>query len=205
MIPMCRGGCVLTSDSTSQTPVDSLPAHLLPWCAAACRCSSRRGSLRPASWFSNLDAVALQRAVVSFPGADADHPLDVGNEDLAVAYFAGLRRLHDGLDHLIDEITAHRHLDARLGDEVDHVFRSPIKLGVSALASETLYLGDGHTRYPDIGQRRPYVVEFEGLDDRGDEFHERALQLRGWRREGFCSFRAMTSNRGIPRSLRRLG
>src|SRR5215469_13506260 len=46
----------------------------------------------------------LQRAVVGLPGADADDPLDVGDEDLAVTDLAGLRGLHDRLDDLIDQI-----------------------------------------------------------------------------------------------------
>src|SRR5580704_16789757 len=81
-----------------------------------------------------LGGPKLERGVVGLAGADADHPLDVGDKDLAVADLAGLGGLDDGLDHLIDEIAAHRDLDAGLGHEVDHVFRAAVELGVAALA-----------------------------------------------------------------------
>src|SRR5262249_59021492 len=95
----------------------------------------------------------------------------VGDEDLAVADLAGLRGADDGLDHLVDEIAAHRHLDARLRHEVDHVLGAAVELGVTALAAEALDLGHRHAGDADVGERGAHVVELEGLDDRGDEFH----------------------------------
>src|SRR6516225_1980688 len=125
----------------------------------------------------------LQRAVVGLAGADADDALDVGYEDLA-----GLGRLHDGLDDLIDQVAPHRNLDPRLGYEVDNVLRAAIQLGVSALAPKSLHLGDRHPRHTDVRERGAYVVELEGLDDRCDQFHERTLPLRGLRRVGILQF-----------------
>src|SRR5215469_13338423 len=122
--------------------------------------------------------MGLQRAVVGLPGADADDALDVSYEDLAVSDFARLGGLHDRLDDLIDQIAAHRDLDARLRNEVDHVFRAAIELGVPALAPEAFHLGDRHARHTDVREGGAYVVELEGLDDRCDEFHERRLRLR---------------------------
>src|SRR5215469_13353695 len=145
--------------------------------------------------------MGLERAIVSLPGADTDDALDVRNEDLAVSNLAGLGGLHDGLDDLIDQITPHRHLDARLGNEIDYVFRAAIELGVSALPTEALHLGDRHARYPDVRERGAHIVELERLDDRCDEFHERTLRLRDLRRGEFCSFRAITSNGGETRAL----
>ena len=46
--------------------------------------------LKPAPALNRRDAGALQRRVVGLAGADADHALDVGDEDLAVADLAGL-------------------------------------------------------------------------------------------------------------------
>ena len=77
-----------------------------------------------------------QRRVVRFPGADADHAPDVGDEDLAVAYFAGLRSLDDRLDDLIQKIASDGNLDARLGHEINDVLRAAIKLRVAALPAK---------------------------------------------------------------------
>src|SRR5579864_689094 len=135
-----------------------------------------------------------QRAVVGLPGADAYHALDIGDEDLAVADLAGLGGLHDGLDHLINQVAAHGHLDTGLRNEVDYVLRATVELGMSTLPSKAFHLGHRHARHSDVRERRAYVVELERLDDRGDQFHGRDLPLRALPARGFCSFRATASN-----------
>src|SRR5581483_3724670 len=104
----------------------------------------RRDARRPAFLF-------LQRGVVRLAGANADDPLDLGNEDLAVADLTGLGGLHDGFNNLIDQIAAYGYLDTGLGHEIDHVLRATVKLRMTALAAETLHLRDGHARNADIG------------------------------------------------------
>ena len=73
--------------------------------------------------------------------------------------------------HLVHEVVAHRDLDARLRHEVDDVLGAAVELGVAALAAEALHLRDGHAGDADLRERRADVVELEGLDDGGDEFH----------------------------------
>ena len=72
---------------------------------------------------------------------------------------------------VIDEIAAHRDLDAGLGYEVHDVFGATIKFGVATLTTEAFDLGDGHTGHADFGQGGADVVELERLDDGGNEFH----------------------------------
>jgi hypothetical protein len=43
---------------------------------------------------------------------------------------------------------------------------------VAPLAAEALDLGHGDALDADVGDRLTDVVELEGLDDRGDQFHE---------------------------------
>jgi hypothetical protein len=56
---------------------------------------------------------------------------------------------------------------------------------VATLATEALDLGHGDALYADVGDRLAHVVQLEGLDDRGDQFHEwvplacNVKQLRG--------------------------
>src|SRR5262249_42755336 len=99
------------------------------------------------------------------------------HEDLAVADLAGARAAGDDLDRLVGEIGGDRDLDPQLWQEVHDVFRAAINLGVALLAAVALDLGDGHSVYADGGQRLADLVEFEGFDDRDDEFHWSALRF----------------------------
>ena len=65
------------------------------------------------SALSALSALRAQRR--RFLRCGCEFATDIGNEDLAVADLAGLGSLDDRLDDLIDELSSHRHLDARLG------------------------------------------------------------------------------------------
>src|ERR1700689_1159971 len=91
-----------------------------------------------------------ERGVVGLAGADADHAIDIGNENLAVADLAGLGGLHHRFHDLIDQFGSHRHLDAGLGHEIDDVLGAAVELGMAALAAETLDLGHGHARNADF-------------------------------------------------------
>src|SRR5262245_57233432 len=123
-------------------------------------------------------ATSLQCSVVGFAGPDAQRALDIGDENLAVANLAGLGSRADGLDDLVDQVVAYRDLDAGLGHEIDHVLSAAVELGMAALATEALHLGDGHARDPQVGKCRAHVVELERLDDRCDQFHQLGPRLR---------------------------
>src|SRR5438874_5660690 len=86
----------------------------------------------------------LQGRVVGLAGADADHALDVRDEDLAVAHLAGLAGLDDRLDDLVDQIAAYRDLDAGLENKVDTVLDAAIQLRVSPLTAGVLHFRDRH-------------------------------------------------------------
>src|SRR5579863_1533112 len=114
-----------------------------------------------------------ERGVVGFAGADPDHAIDVGDEDLTVPDLPGLGRLEYGLDDLVDQVGAHGNLHTRLRDEIHHVLRTPVELGVAALTTEALHLGDGHAGDADLRERRADIVELEGFDDCRNQFHAR--------------------------------
>src|ERR1700759_2082871 len=73
-----------------------------------------------------------------FPGSDADRFLDIGHEDFAVADAPGLCRAPDRVDGFFDQVVANHDLDFDLGQEVDDVFRTAIKLGMSLLPAKAL-------------------------------------------------------------------
>src|SRR6185503_3902445 len=111
-----------------------------------------------------------ERRRIGFAGADADDLLKIEHEDLAVADLAGVRRLLDRLDRLLEQLRLDGGLDLHFGQEVDHVLRAAIELGVALLPPEALDLGDGDALHADRRERLAHLVELERLDDGGDEF-----------------------------------
>ena len=123
------------------------------------------------SWSDDMKAGGRGRQDLSdrvepaFAGADADRLLDCGDEDLAVADAAGLRRIADRFDRAVDELVRQHDLDLHLGQEVDDVFGAAIEFGVAFLAAESLGLGDGDALQPNLLQRLLHLVELEWFDD----------------------------------------
>jgi hypothetical protein len=95
-----------------------------------------------------------------------------GDENLAVADFAGLGRLDDGLTACVGEVVRQHGFDFDLGQEIHGVFAAAINFGVAFLAAKTLDLGDGHALDADFVQGVFDVVQFERLDDGFDFFHK---------------------------------
>src|SRR5688572_19235385 len=116
-------------------------------------------------------AFSSKRRRIGFAGADADDLLQVEHEDLAVADLPGIGRLLDRLDCLLEQLGFHRRLDLHLRQEIDHVLRAAVELGVAFLPPEALDLRHGDALHADRGERLAHLVELEGLDDCGNEFH----------------------------------
>ena len=66
-----------------------------------------------------------------FFGADADDFLDIGDENLPVADFAGLGGTDDGPDGAVHPVVRKHDLDLDLGQEIDVVFAAAINFGVA--------------------------------------------------------------------------
>src|SRR5688572_4490293 len=138
--------------------------------AAPAKASDASSATSPISF---LIAFPLERRHIGFAGADADDLLEVEDEDLAVADLAGIGGLLDGLDRLLEQFGLDRGLDFHLRQEIDHVFRAPVELGVALLAAEALDLGHGGALHADRRERFAHFVELERLDDCGNQFHAR--------------------------------
>src|SRR5262245_53293049 len=63
------------------------------------------------SFSIDMASLPSNRRFAGFAGADPDHLLDRGHEDLAVADLAGARRLDDRLDRALDQRVGQDHLD----------------------------------------------------------------------------------------------
>src|SRR5688572_23136651 len=116
-------------------------------------------------------AFSLKRRRIGLAGADADHFFQIEHEDLAVADLAGVSRALDRIDHLLEELALHGGFDLHLGQEVDHVLRAAVELGMAFLTPESLHLGHGDALHADRRQRLAHLVELEGFDDCGNKFH----------------------------------
>src|SRR5262249_31526174 len=112
-----------------------------------------------------------ERVAIGLAGADAQRVIDLRDEDLAVADLTGARIRGDDLDRLVGEIGGHRDLNPQFWQEVHDIFRAAINLGVALLAAIAFDLGHRHA--VDANGRQPlaHLVQFEGFDDRNDEFH----------------------------------
>src|SRR6266403_2651934 len=122
---------------------------------------------------------SLQCCVIALAGANPQDAKNVRDEYLPVADLSGLRCPDDGLHDLVDQFVLHRHFDAGLRYEIDHVFRTAIEFRMAALPAEALDLGHRHAGHPNFGERGADVVQFEGFDDGSDQFHSR-LRFRRW-------------------------
>src|SRR5450631_2666708 len=91
------------------------------------------------SWLSR--SCALQSVFAGLAGADAHDLLERRHEHLAVSDLAGARSALDGLDDAVDDRIVDGGFDLHLGEEVDHVLRAAVKLGVALLAAEALDFG----------------------------------------------------------------
>ena len=107
-----------------------------------------------------------------FTGADTYGLLELGDEYLAVADLAGACRVGDRFDDLLCNVVVDRELDLGLRQKVHDILGAAIQFRMAALATEALDLGHGDALDSYVGDGLPDVVEFEGLDDRCDHFHE---------------------------------
>ena len=87
-----------------------------------------------------MEIRSLERVGVGLAGADAQRPIDRGDEDLAVADLPGFRSRADGLDDPVGFIGGDGDLDADFRQEIHGVFGAAIDLGMALLPAVTLDL-----------------------------------------------------------------
>src|SRR5258706_9339491 len=112
---------------------------------------------------------SLDRSGVCFAGAYAHDLFQVEHENLAIANLAGIGGFFDRFESALEHVGLDRGLDLHFRQEVDHVFRAAVELGVPFLAPEALYFGDRDALHADRRERFTHLVELERLDDGGDE------------------------------------
>src|SRR5499433_3901762 len=138
-----------------------------------------------------------------FPGSDPNGFFDIGDEDLAVADPPGLGGATDRLDGFLDHVVAEHNLDLHLGEKIDDVFGSAIKLGMAFLASEAFGFGDGDALQSDLLQRLLHFVEFEGFDHRFDLLHRVSFPAAHQRRSAGLAALTVSRVRAKPRRAKK--
>src|SRR3954468_18603706 len=113
----------------------------------------------------------LQRRLATLAGADANHFIDRGDEDLAVPDAPSLGGALDGFQCPGHHFVRKHDLDLHLWQEIDDVLGAPVELGVAFLTAEALPLGDRQPKDPHVRERLLPLVELEGLDDGLDLLH----------------------------------
>ena len=123
-------------------------------------------------WFLGVNQIdVLESFFTALAGADAEDVEDVEDGDLAVADFAGVGYVGDGLDDGVQEAVGNEDLDFGLRKEVHGVFAATVDFRVAALSAESFDFSDGHSMNADFTECVLNVVEFMWLDDGFDLFH----------------------------------
>ena len=125
--------------------------------------------------------MVLNGAGVALAGADTHDLLEVENKNLAIAHFAGPRRIDDRFDHPLSEGIVDRDFYLCFWHKLDEVLGAPIDFGVAALPAKASNLGNRNALDADIGDCFANVFELEWLDDRCDQFHGSELLPREMR------------------------
>ena len=145
----------------------------------------------------------LKRRFAVFVVADSDGFVDAGDEDFAVADFAGAGGADDGGDGLFLERIGDDDFDFDLRQEIDGVFAAAVELGVSFLTAVPSRFQDGHAFNAGFEERVFDGVQLGGLEDGFDLLHKSQIlalmvlavadsSVSGWRR-----------GMGIPRNAQR--
>jgi len=106
-----------------------------------------------------------------FVVADSDGFVDAGDEDFAVADFAGAGGADDGGDGFVFEGVGDDDFDFDLREEIDGVFAAAVELGVTFLAAVSAGFEDGHAFDAGFEERVFDGVQLGGLEDGFDLLH----------------------------------
>ena len=134
-----------------------------------------------------------------FVVADSNGFVDAGDEDLAVADFAGACGADDGGDGLFSEGVGDDNFNFDLGQEIDGVFPAAVELGVAFLATVASGFEDGHAFDSGFEERVFDGIQLGGLEDGFDLLHTSQILARVVLAVADSSVSGWWSGMGIPR------
>src|ERR1700722_105071 len=98
--------------------------------------------------------------------ADTYYFLDRGNENLSVADLTAMRGMLNSVDGAVEQRVLDHDLDLHLRQEIDDIFRAPIKLGMALLPAIALRLGNSKPLDANLVQGLLNIFKLERLDNR---------------------------------------
>src|SRR5262249_11971600 len=104
-------------------------------------------------------------------GADANHVIECGYEDLAITDLAGVRFEHNCVSSRGCHLVLHDQVDLELRQEVDDVFRTSVHFGVAFLAAKPFHFVNRQAGNSNSLKLLLHGVESEWFYDRLDLFH----------------------------------
>ena len=114
----------------------------------------------------------LNRSFVEFAGANAHYTLYRSHKNLTVTDFSGVRRFHNGIHAAVHVRGLDDYFDFDFRQKINHIFRTPVQLGMAFLTTEAFHLGDGQAGGTAFSESLSDFLEFERLNDGSDLFHE---------------------------------
>jgi len=118
-------------------------------------------------WYS-----PLKRCRTRFTRTDTDNLLKIGDENFAITDLAGVGATGNRVYDLVNQVIIDTDFKFHLGQEIDHVLRTPIKFGMPLLAPKTFHLYNSQSLHADLSECLANVIELEGLDYRCNDFHK---------------------------------
>jgi len=113
----------------------------------------------------------LQSALAPLIIANADRIVDPREKNFAIPNLAGARCRCDRVHHFLDQVIAEHKFQFDLGDEVDGVLATAIKLGVAFLTAVAAHLDDRHAFNTNLMQGGFDRFQLGVLNDRFDFCH----------------------------------
>lgn len=114
---------------------------------------------------------ASQGVNATFAGANANHVIDVIDEDLAISDFAGFGGLHQRLDDSGELIVIHKDFHLGFWQKIHGVFAAAVDFSVSTLSAKAFDLCDSHAMNSCFSQRFMNFLEFMRFNNGFDFFH----------------------------------
>src|SRR3569623_782840 len=111
-------------------------------------------------------AGSLEGVLASLTRTNTDSLIEVVNKDLAVADLAGKRGLGAGVDGGVYLAVIDGHFNLHLGQEIDHILCTPIKLRMALLAAEPFDFRHRDAGHADVRKCLSHLVQLERLDAR---------------------------------------
>jgi hypothetical protein len=124
-----------------------------------------------------LLAVAVSQSIFSaLIISDANDFIDVGKKNFPVTDFPGASGRRNCLNDFFDHGVGDDQLELDLGNKIDGIFPSAVKLSVSLLSAMAASLEYGHAFDANLVQRILYAFQLGHLDDCFDFGHRDSYQ-----------------------------